>query len=121
MSLPRSLLFTVNNLFEKEPAMYLQLKHKERVFVADDELTERRMAVIAAELGFNQIKILEGGLDGFKKQILNFTPIANPKTIEQIDTNRFRSKASQILPVMIENNKPRGPVQKKLKRVIGGC
>jgi rhodanese-related sulfurtransferase/uncharacterized membrane protein YedE/YeeE len=121
MSLPRSILFTVDNLFEKEPAMLLRIKYKERVFIADDEPTERKMAMIASELGFSEIKILAGGLEGFKEQILDFKPIENPKTTEEIDSNRFRAKAAEIIPVLIQNNKPKGPVQKKLKRTIGGC
>lgn len=121
MSLPKSVLFTFDNLFEKEPNILLNLKHKEKVFVANDELTEKKMAIVAAELGFKGIFILKGGLNTFKEQILNFKPIDNPKTIEEKYTNRFRKKAKDIIPVLIQNSKPKGPVKKKLKRVIGGC
>jgi rhodanese-related sulfurtransferase len=121
MSLPKSTLFTFDNLFEKEPNILLNLKHKEKVFVANDEMSERKMAIVAAELGFKGIFILKGGLDNFKKQILDFTPIENPRTIDEEYTNRFRTKASKVIPVLIQNSKPRGPAKKKLKRVIGGC
>jgi uncharacterized membrane protein YedE/YeeE/rhodanese-related sulfurtransferase len=121
MSLPKSTLFTFENLFEKEPNNLLNLKHKEKVIVANDELSERKMAIVAAELGFKGIFILQGGLDYFKEKILNFTPIENPKTIEEEYTNRFRTKAKSIIPVLIENNKPKGPVKKEMKRVVGGC
>lgn len=121
MSLPKSTLFTFNNLFEKEPTILLNLKHKEKVFVADDEMSERKMAIVATELGFKGIFILKGGLDYFKDQILNFVPIENPKTIDEEYSNRFRTKAKKIIPVLIENNKPKGPVKKKQKRVVGGC
>jgi len=121
MSLPKSVLFTFDNLFEKEPHILLNLKNKEKVFVANDELTEKKMAIVAAELGFKGIFILQGGLNRFKEQILNFTPIENPKTIDEKYTNRFRTKAKNVIPILIQNNKPKGPVKKKLKRVIGGC
>jgi rhodanese-related sulfurtransferase len=121
MSLPKSTLFTFENLFEKEPNILLNLKHKEKVIVANDELSERKMAIVAAELGFKGIFILQGGLDYFKEQILNFTPIKNPKTIEEEYTNRFRTKAKNIIPVLIENSKPKGPAKKEMKRVVGGC
>ena len=121
MSLPKSTLFTFENLFEKEPNVLLSLKHKEKVIVANDELSERKMAIVAAELGFKGIFILEGGLDHFKDQILNFTPVEDPKTIEEEYTNRFRTKAKRIIPVLIENSKPTTPVVKTMKRVIGGC
>lgn len=121
MSLPKSILFTFDNLFEKEPNMFLNIKHKEKVFLANDELTEKKLAIIATELGFKGITILKGGLDGFKETIINFTPIENPQTMDEKYTNRFRSKAKKVIPVLIKNNKPKGPVKKKLKRVIGGC
>jgi rhodanese-related sulfurtransferase len=121
MSLPKSVLFTFDNLFEKEPNILLKLKHKEKVFVADDELTERKMAIVAAELGFKGISILAGGLNAFKEQILDFKPIENPQTLDEKYTNRFRTKAKVEIPILIQNSKPKGPVKKKLKRVIGGC
>lgn len=120
-SLPKSTLFTIDNLFEKEPNQLLRLKHKINVFVADDEMTERKMAIIANELGYKRIKILQGGLNSFREQILNFKPIENPKNIDEVYQNRFRTKAKAVIPVLIQNSKPKGPVKKELKRVVGGC
>ncbi len=120
-SMPKSTLFTIDNLFEKEPNQLLSLKHKINVFVADDEMTERKMAIIASELGYKRIKILEGGLKAFNDQILNFNPIENPKNIDEVYQNRFRTKAKEIIPILIKNNKSAGPVKKELKRVVGGC
>lgn len=121
MSLPKSILFTFDNLFEKEPNILLNLKHKEKVFIANDELTERKMAIIATELGYKNINILKGGLKAFMEKLTNFKPIKNPKTLDEKYANRFWTKAQKIIPVLIANNKPKGPVKKKLKRVIGGC
>jgi rhodanese-related sulfurtransferase/uncharacterized membrane protein YedE/YeeE len=120
-SMPKSTLFTIDNLFEKEPNQLLRLKHKINVFVADDELTERKMAIIASELGYKRIKILQGGLNAFREQILNFKPIENPKNIDEVYQNRFRTKAKAVIPVLIQNNKSAGPVKKEQKRVVGGC
>jgi len=121
MSLPKSTLFTLDNLFEKEPNKVLSVRHKINVFVADDELTERKMAIIANELGYKHIKILQGGLNAFNNQILNFKPIENPKNIDEAYQNRFRTKAAAVIPVLIQNNKSSGPVKKTQKRVVGGC
>ena len=121
MSLPKSTLFTVDNLLEKEPNKILTIKHTVNVIVADDELTERKVAIMAKELGYKRIKILEGGLKSFMDQILNFKPIENPKTLDEEYTNRFREKAKVEIPILIQNNKPKGPVEKKLKRIVGGC
>jgi rhodanese-related sulfurtransferase len=121
MSLPKSTLFTIDNLFEKEPNKLLNLKHKVNVFVANDELTEKKMAIIATELGYKRIQIVKGGLNAFKEEILNFQPISNPKNIDEENINRFRSKAKAIIPILIQQNKSAGPVKKTQKRVVGGC
>ncbi len=121
MSLPKSTSFTLDNLFEKEPNKVLSVRHKINVFVADDELTERKIAIIANELGYKHIKILQGGLNAFRDQILNFKPIENPKNIDEVYQNRFRTKAAAQIPVLIQNNKSSGPVKKTQKRVVGGC
>ncbi len=120
-SLPKSTLFTLDNLFEKEPSQLLRLKKRINVFVANDELTERKMAIIANELGYKRIKILKGGLNSLREQILNYQPIEDPKNIDEVYQNRFRSKAKVVIPVLIQNNKSTGPVKKEQKRVIGGC
>lgn len=120
-SLPKSTLFTIDNLFEKEPNHLLRLKHKVNVFVADDEMTERKMAIMATDLGYKRIKILKGGLNSFRDQILGFKPIENPKNIDEVYMNRFRTKAKEVIPVLIKNNKAAGPVKKEQKRVVGGC
>lgn len=120
-NLPKSTLFTIDNLFEKEPNKILSLRNRVNVFVAKDEYEAKRIAIIAHELGFKRIKVLEGGLEKFKKEILEFTPVANPKSLDEENQNRFRTKASKIMPQLIEANKYSGPVKKTQKRVIGGC
>lgn len=119
--LPKSYAFTVDNLFEQEPSRLLRLKGKTNVFVANDELTERRMAVIAHELGFRRIQILEGGLNAFREQILRFQPSRPPQGMMEEFTYRFRSKAKHVIPELIRQNKSSAPVKKEKKRVLGGC
>ncbi len=121
MSIPKSISFTFKDLFEKEPSQLLRLKHKINVFIANSELTERKMAIVAEKLGFKRIEILQGGLDAFKNQILDFKPIKDPKTLDEVYQNRFRAKAQKEIPILIENNKPKGAVVKVQKRVVGGC
>lgn len=120
-SLPKSTLFSIDNFFEKEPNMFLRLKGTKKVFVANDELSERKAAIIAHKMGYKNIRILKGGLDRFSKDILNFEPIKEPKTIEEQYLNRFRTKAKIEIAELIKNNKPQGPVQKVQKRALGGC
>lgn len=121
-SFPRSYLFTFDNLFEKEPTQLLTIKTRTNVFIADDELTARKMAVIAHELGFKRIKVLQGGFSGFREMVLNYQPIESPKNIDEVNRNRFRLKAQQAIPVLAAQFKSAaGPVKKTQKRVIGGC
>ena len=62
----------IDNFFEKEPNKLLTLRHRTNVFIANDELTERKIAVMASELGYNNIEILKGGLIEFTGEILGF-------------------------------------------------
>ena len=121
LSLPNSISFSVNNFFEKEPNRLLAMRNRTNVFVADDEQTERKIAIIAKELGYNNIKILEGGLVSFKTNILEHKNDIHPKNKVEETTFKFREKASIVIPEMIKNNKPVGKVVKKQKRVVGGC
>lgn len=120
-SLPNSILFSIDNFFEKEPNRLLSLSNRTNVFIADDELTERKIAVIAKELGYNNIKILTGGFNSFKNLILNYDKTLVPKNKVEKTTFAFREKASIKIPEIIKNNKPKGGVEKKLKRAVGGC
>lgn len=119
--LPKSYAFTVDNLFEQGPSRLLRLKGKVNVFVANDELTERRMAVIALELGIPRVRILQGGLQEFREQILQFQPVRPPRNMYEQFTHRFRAKAKQVIPELIRQNKQSAPVKQEKKRVLGGC
>jgi hypothetical protein len=120
-SLPGSTSFTFDNLFEKEPSKILRIRSKTNVFVANDEYSERQLAIIANRLGFNNVTILKGGLNSFNEEILNFDKNSIATTKQEVDTYRFRTKASSIIPVLIKENKSAGPVKKTQKRVVGGC
>lgn len=119
--LPQSTVMTFANLFEKEPAALLAIRHRIRVFIADDEATERRMALAASELGFRNIAVLEGGYRNFASQILKYDSTSASIAALTPDTRRFRTRAAEALPKLIAANATAGPVQKKLKRAVGGC
>ncbi len=123
LALPKSISFTIDNLFEKEPSKILYLRHKKNILIAKDDEEAKRVGFIANELGFKNIRVLKGGFEEFENTILNFAPVAeftSDKPSEK-DTYRFRFRASQMLPKLIKDNKPAGVVQKKQKRVVGGC
>ncbi|ACF14698.1 Rhodanese domain protein [Chloroherpeton thalassium ATCC 35110] len=120
-SLPKSVSVTPNNLFEKETAKLLSRKGKMKVFLAEDEESAVKLALAAQTLGFKNISVLKGGLREFKQEILDFSPTPEAKNRLNEYTLRFRSKASHVIPILIEQNKNAAPVKKKAKRVLGGC
>ncbi|MCU7526095.1 MAG: YeeE/YedE family protein [Ignavibacteria bacterium] len=120
--LPNSVSFKAGSLFEKEPSKALLLKGRMNIFTASDELTARKMAAAAQELGYENIKVLKGGLDSFKNQILAFDTLSVAHSKQETDTYRFRTKARKIIPQLIEEAKKNtGVTTTKAKRVVGGC
>jgi rhodanese-related sulfurtransferase len=123
LSLPKSNNYTLENLFEKDANKLLSLKNKKNIFIADDEQTAKKGAVLAMKLGFTDIYILQGGMEQFKKDIINFKLISEGTTQSEKDTYRFRIKASKVLPELIQANKEKqkSSGDNKPKRVVGGC
>jgi len=119
-SLPNSNSFNINNFFEKEPDKFLRIRNNTYVIVAETEIEERKMAIIAIEIGYKNIKILKGGLETFRAEIINFEPKEPTSRIEE-STFAYRENAKIVIPKLIKENKSAGPVVKKLKRVVGGC
>ncbi|MFO7444933.1 MAG: YeeE/YedE thiosulfate transporter family protein [Ignavibacteriaceae bacterium] len=120
-NLPNSQSFTLNDLFDKETEKLLTVKGKQNIFIADDELTAKKAAVIASKLGYQNIKVLEGGLNNFRKEILEYKKPEQVLTRNELALARFREKAARIIPVLIEENKNKAVPKKETKRVIGGC
>lgn len=119
---PKAIPLTQDALFSKETNRLLSLKGRENIFIADDELTERKMVFIAKSLGYNRVKFLKGGVDYFVNEILNYKENPNPMTREEKYKNQFRLYAKQILPEVFAKSKPSGKSQEgKKKPVAGGC
>jgi rhodanese-related sulfurtransferase len=123
LSLPKSNNYTLESLFEKDADKLLSLKNKKNIFIADDELTAKKGAVIAMKLGYTDIYILQGGLEQFKKDIIYFKMPETVNSQSEKDTYRFRTKASGLIPKLIQENKDKqkSSGEKKQKRVVGGC
>lgn len=119
--LPKSVPITLTNLFEKDYSKLLNLRNKVNVFIANDELSAKKAAIIAKELGFVEPRVLIGGIEQFKREIINFQKPSIVNNRREADTYRFRENAQKIIPILIEENKSSGTVKKTTKRVIGGC
>ena len=123
LGLPNSTHFQLENLFEKDAYKLLSVKHKKNVFIANDELTAKKGALLAAELGFSNVLVLKGGFDQFRKDILGFVMPAGTINRKDVDTFRFRSSAYNVIPVLMKENKLKhaSGEKKQVKRVLGGC
>ncbi|MCX6173923.1 MAG: YeeE/YedE thiosulfate transporter family protein [Ignavibacteriales bacterium] len=123
LSLPKSTRVNIENLFEKDAHKLLTVRRKINVFLANDEITAKKAAVLANELGYTEIYLLQGGFKQFQTEILNFQMPGQTTNQHDADTYRFRTKARQVLPILIKENKlKQGSMgNKQTKRVVGGC
>jgi len=125
LMLPNSIHMELENLFDKSAHNLLTVKHKRYLFLGENEIDGKKGAVLARELGYNQVFYLKGGLQTFRKNILNFSAPNVPEGVKISDTDRFRSEAVVELPQLIKEYKAKmssaGATQAKPKRVIGGC
>ena len=120
-SLPGSTSFTIDNLFEKEPNQALTLRGKTNVVVTEDEPTARRIAIMATELGYTNLRVLRGGLDAFRSKFLDVAVHPASASSGAEHTTRFEEHARRVLPELIRKRTSSGPVKKTQKRVLGGC
>ncbi|MDP1675952.1 MAG: YeeE/YedE thiosulfate transporter family protein [Bacteroidota bacterium] len=140
MALPGSINIEQKQIFQKEFSEVLGQRHKKKVFVGNNENEERIAALIARELGYENIHVLCNGLPSFMSAIIRLQPVTNQcsfanissENLQQhiinvdaqqaIDTERFRTKASITLAAMIKvaKNSMAKPT-KLVKKVAGGC
>lgn len=123
LSLPSSIKYEPVNLFDKNIVKLMSVRRMKNIFIAEDEFSARKAAVLASELGYSKIYVLSGGMSQFKKDILGFKiPEGNPNR-RMNDTDVFRVKAARLLPVLIKEYKSKqAPVEKKSsKRRLAGC
>jgi len=123
ISLPNSVRMKLNNLFEKDINQMLSKRNMISLFVSDNDITAKKAAFIASELGHTGLFLLEGGCVKFKHDILDFQMPDKIEGRAEIDTYRFRSSASiKIAELIKEYQLKNVPVKKiKKKRVLGGC
>jgi len=139
--LPGSTNIEAKQIFQKEFSEVLGNRHKKKVFVGNDEITSRTAALIAQQLGYENISILCGGLPRLMSSVVNLKPDdgtpacaflqpSDSKTQghlvmdsqQLIDTERFRIKASVQLTLMMKEAKNSSIKPTKLvKKVAGGC
>lgn len=119
-ALPNALHGDISSFISRDWRKVFNTRGKTVVLYSETEEGARKAAMAAEDLGYRNFKILEGGLDSFKSEILNFKRPEGIFSSRQTDLYRFREKAALTLPQIIEDAKPK-VVQKKSGRVLGGC
>ncbi|MCC7158529.1 MAG: YeeE/YedE family protein [Ignavibacteria bacterium] len=122
LSLPNSENIQLNYFFGKDAAKNLKKDNVINIIISLREDESIKANYIAAENGYNEMYILQGGLQGFNDSIINFTSPRIPQTRWERDTYSFREAAKTKIPGIIENFKKQNRSEtKKTKRIIGGC
>ena len=121
LALPGAVNIPLKNLFSKEYSELLGNKNKKKVFYADDEDLAKKAAVVSSEIGAENTCVLKGGMDNFKASILTFAKPEGTLTRQEIDTYRFREKASREIPELIKKSKNTVKAPKVIKKIAGGC
>ncbi|MFA6469831.1 MAG: rhodanese-like domain-containing protein [Bacteroidota bacterium] len=138
--LPGSVNIEPMQVFQKEFSEVLANRHKKKIFIGNDEIQSRTAALIAQELGYENIQILCGGITEFNSIFLSgngtvqsagcsFASGEREKKSDIVvdirqakDTERFRTKAGITLAAMIREAKASAVKPAKLvKKVAGGC
>lgn len=120
--LPGSVSIPPAGLFGKEYAGLLGMRHQERVFIDRDGSAARNAALLALRLGYDNVRVLEGGVASIDSTILGFTQPHPPRTRDEADTYRFRAEAKPVLAQMIREYRTRASAPAPaVKKISGGC
>jgi rhodanese-related sulfurtransferase len=119
-SLPGAVNIQPATMFGKEWRDVLFQKQNREVFFAQDEAAAVRAATLAQVLGYRNIAVLEGGLDGFNHTILQASAPAEGLSDVDQGIYRFRAHAAVEIASLIKQRGGVKPVR-RIKKVQGGC
>ncbi len=115
-SLPGSITIPTKELFSKAWTQVLSRRHRKTVIVGDSVDAEREACLLAQELGYENVMMLEGGMPGFRQAIYGPCREADPVLAQ------FRNDVRTRLDTMIAESKKSGkPKPTVRKKIVGGC
>jgi rhodanese-related sulfurtransferase len=121
-ALPGSNNIQMRDFFNKEWNNSFSQRHIKKVVVGENETQEQSAYLLLQELGYENLAVLQGGFDTFKKTILASSPVVPTGTRWDSDIIQFRDKARTDISKMMMDNKNKGPKEvKKEKKIQGGC
>jgi len=116
LSIPGASNIPLDKLFDRAWEDYLGNVKSLKIFVGQNEQQSIKAALLAKKLGYKNITVLQGGMNSFVNNILNFK-----KPIVLDDTQGFIAEASIRLKGMIAKNKQPKIKPKVLMKAKGGC
>jgi rhodanese-related sulfurtransferase len=121
MALPGSVNISLKEMFGKQWRESLG-SGKDKIFIAEDEISERKAFLLAKSLGYERLYCLQGGLSTFRDRIFSDASPIGRVTADEQDAHRFHARAGTTIMQMIRDQAA-GPkmVIKKVKKVAGGC
>ncbi len=122
LALPGSNNIQVRDMFGKDWVSMLSQRHVKKVILAENEPQERAACLLLEQLGYENVAVLQGGLEEFNATIMDTAAAAPTGTRWDADVLRFRESARRDILAMIEKSKNGGPREvKKSKKIQGGC
>jgi hypothetical protein len=122
LALPGAVGVPLDGLFAKEWQPALGRRHTTRVFVDEDGSRSLQGALLAERLGYDNVRVLQGGLAEFRRTILDYDPAGPATTAAEVDSDRFRSEARVLLTKRIADAKGLSSRPKRVaKKIQGGC
>lgn len=119
--LPGSVHVNQRDALSKEWTATFSPRHVKKVVVGDSEAAERTFALLLAQVGYENVVVLEGGYPAFEQAILAGTAPAGAGRWEE-DVKRFRASARVEIRKMVDEG--RGAAKnapKAEKKIQGGC
>ncbi len=122
LALPGSDNMTLRDFFSKEWAPLFSQRHVKKILLADNETEERTGYLLLQKLGYENLAVLNGGFEAFNKTILSPSTFVPVGTRWDNDVKEFREQARTKILKMIADSRNAGPkVEKKPKKIQGGC
>jgi rhodanese-related sulfurtransferase len=120
-ALPGSVNVQVKDLFGKELTPIFSNRRVVKVVVGFNEDESRTAALLLQEMGYENVAMLQGGIENFQHTILA-AKVADTGTRWDADVNTFRIKASTTISKMIIDAKNAQPKTARVqKKIQGGC
>jgi len=119
--LPGAVNVPVRDFLSREWMAAFSPRHVKKVVVGDTEAAERTAALVLTELGYENVAVLEGGYQGFRRTILSgeAVPVADRWSPDVV---RFRDSARVEIRKMVEESRNASKkVKKTEKKIQGGC